>query len=60
MLRDIALLLMRTTLTEKKEFKLNVLLPRGPTSFGPRSEYDEIYFVDFKSDGLIDGSYKNL
>ncbi len=31
---------------------------KGPTSFGPRSEYDEIYFIDFFNDNKIDGSYK--
>jgi hypothetical protein len=30
----------------------------GPSSFGPRSQYDEIYFIDFKSSGVIDGTYK--
>jgi hypothetical protein len=42
----------------EKRIQIKCSASSGPTSFGPRSEYDEIYFVDFKSDGLIDGSYK--
>ena len=42
----------------EKRIQIKCSASSGPTSFGPRSEYDEIYFVDFKSNGLIDGTYK--
>ena len=42
----------------EKRIQIKCSASSGPTSFGPRSEYDEIYFVDFKSTGEIDGTYK--
>ena len=42
----------------EKRIQIKCSASSGPTSFGPRSEYDEIYFVDFKSNGKIDGTYK--
>ena len=42
----------------EKRIQIKCSASSGPTSFGPRSEYDEIYFVDFKSEGKIDGTYK--
>ena len=44
--------------TREKRIQIKCSASSGPTSFGPRSEYDELYFVDFKSNGLIDGTYK--
>jgi hypothetical protein len=41
-----------------KRIQIKCSASAGPTSFGPRSEYDEIYFIDFKSEGKIDGTYK--
>lgn len=42
----------------EKRIQVKASSSTGPTSFGPRSEYDELYFVDFNSNGIIDGSYK--
>ena len=42
----------------EKRIQVKCSASSGPTSFGPRSEYDELYFVDFKSNELIDGTYK--
>ena len=41
-----------------KRIQVKCSSSKGPTSFGPRSEYDEIYFIDFFADNKIDGSYK--
>ena len=41
-----------------KRIQIKCSASSGPSSFGPKSQYDEIYFVDFKSDGKIDGTYK--
>jgi hypothetical protein len=42
----------------EKRIQVKASSSTGPTSFGPRSEYDELYFIDFNSKGIIDGSYK--
>ena len=42
----------------EKRIQVKCSASSGPSSFGPRSQYDEIYFVDFASKGFVDGSYK--
>lgn len=46
-------------LKEKKRIQVKAcsVLP-DLTSFGPKSEWDEIYFMDFYSNGLWDGEFK--
>lgn len=41
-----------------KRIQVKCSSSKGPTSFGPRSQYDEIYFIDFFADYKLDGSYK--
>ena len=45
-------------LKTKKRIQVKGASSRGPTSFGPRSEWDELYFIDFYNNGNIDGTYK--
>jgi len=41
-----------------KRIQLKCSASEGPSSFGPRSEYDEIYFMDIWNNGEINGSFK--
>jgi len=41
-----------------KRIQLKCSASTGPSSFGPRSEYDDIYFIDMWNNGEIDGNYK--
>ncbi len=45
-------------LKTKKRIQVKGASSRGPTSFGPKSEWDELYFIDFYNDGDVDGTYK--
>ena len=41
-----------------KRIQLKCSSSNGPTQFGPRSQYDEIYFIDFNVKGFVDGYYE--
>ena len=41
-----------------KRIQLKCSASTGPSSFGPRSEYDEIYFMDIWNNGEINGSFR--
>lgn len=43
---------------EKLTIQVKATSSTGPTSFGPRSEYDQLILVDFYNDGNVDGSFK--
>jgi len=41
-----------------KKIQLKCSASTAPSSFGPRSEYDEIYFIDMWNNGEINGNFK--
>jgi hypothetical protein len=41
-----------------KRIQLKCSASTGPSSFGPRSQYDEIYFMDIWNNGEINGNFK--
>lgn len=43
---------------KEKRIQIKCSASSGPSSFGPRSQYDEIYFIDFANKGFVDGNYK--
>tara|TARA_Y100000590_G_scaffold469329_1_gene656252 strand:- start:2126 stop:2692 length:567 start_codon:yes stop_codon:yes gene_type:complete len=45
-------------LKNNKRIQVKCSTSTGPSSFGPKSEWDEIYFLDMWNDGNINGSYK--
>ncbi len=45
-------------LKNNKRIQVKCSTSTGPSSFGPKSEWDEIYFLDMWNNGDINGSYK--
>ena len=45
-------------LQTQKRIQIKGTSSRGPTSFGPKSVWDELYLVDFYNDKNVDGTYK--
>ena len=41
-----------------KRIQIKCSTSTGPSSFGPESIWDDIYFIDFYNSGTIDGNYK--
>ena len=42
----------------KKRIQIKGASSLGPTSFGPESVWDELYFINFYNNGNVDGTYE--
>ena len=45
-------------LNKKNRIQVKASSSAGPTSFGPKTEWDELYLVDFYNNGNVDGNFK--